>query len=499
MRFTEIAAASAGVRATRSRREKVAVLARVLAAAGPDDLPVVVEHLSGDLPQGRLGVGWAALAAVAAPAATDPTLTVGDVDAAFDAIAAESGPGSEARRRDLLTDLLTRATPGEQALLGGLIRGDIRQGALAGLMADAIATAFEVKSTRVRRAAMLAGSLPEVAVAAATGGSDALDSIGLTLFRPVQPMLASPAEGVAAALDRVGEASVEWKIDGARVQIHKDGHRIAVFTRNLRDVTDQVPGIARTAAALPVERVILDGEAIALDGDGRPLPFQETMSRFSSSGEGDLALFLFDVLHLEGADLIDLPGPERWKVLDGPLSAHAIPRLIRPDLDGAQRFFDQAIAAGHEGVMVKALDAPYEAGRRGKGWLKVKPVHTLDLVVLAVGWGSGRRKGWLSNLHLGARDPDGGFVMLGKTFKGLTDAMLEWQTRRFLELETHRERHVVHVRPEQVVEVAFDGVQASPRYPGSMTLRFARVKGYRDDKSASEADTIDAVREIFDA
>ena len=498
MRFTEVAAASEQVRSTRSRKEKVSALAEALSSADRGELPIVVAHLAGDLPQGRLGVGWAALSAVEAPAATEPTLTVTDVDAALDAIAAESGPGSEARRRELLTVLLGRATPDEQALLGGLIRGEVRQGALAGLMADAISSAFAVKAPLVRRAAMLAGSLPEVAVGAAAGGARALEAIGLTLFRPVQPMLASTAESVEEALDRVGEASVEWKIDGARVQIHKAADRVAVYTRNLRDVTAQVPGIARLAASLPIRTAILDGEAIALGADGRPLAFQETMSRFSSAGDGDLALFLFDVLHLDDADLIDVPGPERWMALHGPLADHAIPRLVAPDPGDARRFFDDALAAGHEGVMVKALDAPYEAGRRGKGWLKVKPVHTLDLVVLAVEWGSGRRKGWLSNLHLGARDPDGGFVMLGKTFKGLTDQMLEWQTKRFLELETHRERHVVHVRPEQVVEVAFDGVQASSRYPGGMSLRFARVKGYREDKDASEADTGDAVRAILE-
>jgi DNA ligase-1 len=497
MLFADMASASERVRATRSRKEKVAALAEALGAAGRDELPIVASYLSGDLPQGRLGVGWGVLSSVDAPAAAEPSLTVSDVDSALDEIGAQSGPGSEAQRRELLTDLLSRATPDEQALLGGLVRGEVRQGALAGLMADAIASAFEVEPALVRRAAMLAGSLPEVAAAAAGGGIEAVREIGLALFRPVQPMLASTAPSVEAALESVEDASVEWKIDGARVQIHKDGERVAIFTRNLRDVTEQVPGLARLAASLPIDRAILDGEAIALDRDGRPLAFQETMSRFSASGDGDLTLFLFDVLHLDGIDLIDLPGAKRWTALEGPLSAHAIRRLLNPDPVYAQDFFDEAIAAGHEGVMVKALDAPYEAGRRGKGWLKVKPVHTLDLVVLAVEWGSGRRKGWLSNLHLGARDPDGGLVMLGKTFKGLTDEMLEWQTERFLGLETHREGHVVHVRPEQVVEIAFDGVQASRRYPGGMALRFARVKGYRSDKDPSEADTIGAVREIF--
>jgi DNA ligase-1 len=352
---------------------------------------------------------------------------------------------------------------------------------------------------------MLRGDLRAVAVTALAEGAAGLQALSLELFRPVEPMLAKTAESVGDAVASLGGgAAVEWKLDGARVQVHRSGDEVRIYTRNLREVTARLPEIVEIVRGFPSERLVLDGEVIALAGDGRPLPFQETMSRFGRDGAGDLDTpltpFFFDILHLDGTDLIDAPAAERSEALAGAVDREAVvPRLVTDDPEAAEEFLRSTLAAGHEGVMVKDLRSAYQAGRRGAGWLKVKPAHTLDLVVLAVEWGHGRRTGKLSNLHLGARDPRSGeFVMLGKTFKGLTDEMLEWQTRRFLELETARQGRVVFLRPEQVVEVAFDGIQASSRYPGGMALRFARVKGYRDDKPAAQADTIDTVRAIFE-
>ena len=401
--------------------------------------------------------------------------------------------------------LFARATEPEQAFLTRLLHGELRQGAQEGVMVEAVARAADVPAADVRRALMLAGELGAVAAAALTDGADGLARFGLEVLRPLKPMLAQSAETPEEALARVGPAVVEWKLDGARLQVHRLGGEVRAFTRNLADVTDRVPEVVQAVLALPVEAVVLDGEAIALRSDGRPAPFQVTMSRFGSSREVDrarnevpLSPVFFDCLHVDGDDLLDRSLAERRAALVGFVPDGMRPAAVETDDPGeAARFLDAALAHGHEGVMVKALAAPYEAGRRGAGWLKVKPVHTLDLVVLAAEWGHGRRQGWLSNLHLGARDPGtGGFVMLGKTFKGMTDTMLAWQTQRLLELETRREGHIVHVRPELVVEVAFDGVQASSRYPGGLALRFARVKGYRPDKAPAEADTIDAVRAI---
>ncbi len=488
------------LRATRSRKAKIATVAELLAATDSPHVSTVVAYLSGRLPQGRIGLGYATVGGVRAKPAASAELTVADVDTALGAITAASGPGSKGIKESVLAGLLERATEGEQDFLRGLLLGELRQGALEGIMADAVGAAAGIDPHLVRRALMLRGDLGAVAQEALSGDAAALEGFGLELFRPLQPMLAQTADDVTSALEKTGPAAIEYKVDGARAQVHRAGGRLAVYTRRLRDITDQVPDVVAAAAALEVDAIILDGEAIALDASGRPLPFQATMSRFSSEGNGgSLAVFFFDCLHLDGRDLIDLPGTKRWQalasVIPPPLT---IPRIETDDAGRARDFLDEALGAGHEGVMVKALDAPYQAGRRGAAWLKVKPAHTLDLVVLAAEWGSGRRRGRLSNLHLGARDPaGGGFVMLGKTFKGMTDEMLEWQTARFLELETHREGHVVYVRPQQVVEVAFDGIQASPRYPAGMALRFARVKGYRHDKGPEEADTIDTVREIF--
>ena len=503
MLLQDVAETSAEVAATASRLEKVAGVAACIARATADEVTVAVAYLAGRLPQGSIGVGWASLRELPPPVVS-PTLGLLEVDAAISRIAATSGPGSQEARRAELSALFGRATEQEQRFLSGLLLGELRQGALEGVMTSAVAKAAGVPVGDVRRGTMLSGDLGVVAAAALAGGRQALAGIHLAVLRPVQPMLAQTADDVADAIGRVGTAFVEWKLDGARIQAHRAGDDVRVFTRNLADVTARVPEIAAAVRALDVESAILDGEAIALRADGRPQPFQVTMSRFGSrvdverlKDELPLSAFFFDALHLDGRDLIDLPARERVAALDAACAESLrVPRVETDDATVAQAFLDEALGRGHEGVLVKSPDAAYEAGRRGAGWLKVKVAHTLDLVVLAAEWGHGRRQGKLSNLHLGARDPGGGFVMLGKTFKGLTDEMLAWQTGRLLELETARDGHVVHVRPELVVEIAFDGVQASTRYPGGLALRFARVKGYRPDKRADEADTVETVRAI---
>jgi DNA ligase-1 len=411
-------------------------------------------------------------------------------------VAGLSGPGSGTARVAAVRSLLTRATADEAELVRRLLLGDLRQGALEGIMADAVAKAAGVPAPLVRRAAMLAGDLPEVAELALAGGEAALAGIGLRVLTPVQPMLAATSATVAEAVDACGRASVEWKLDGARIQAHRAGDEVRLFTRNLNDITDRLPRIAGVLRSLPVSSVVLDGEV--LWGEDRPAAFQETMSRFSKQrGGGDgLGVWFFDVLHADGADLLDEPLETRLDVLERVAGAWRIPGTVTDDPDEAAAVLDDALAAGHEGVVVKGASSPYEAGRRGSAWRKVKPVRTLDLVVLAAEWGHGRRQGWLSNLHLGARDPAGGFVMVGKTFKGLTDELLAWQTEQLLARETGRSGIVVHVRPELVVEIALDGVQTSTRYPGGVALRFARVRRYRDDKTPAEADLIADVQAL---
>lgn len=495
MLFNVVVQTSARVAATSSRTAKIAALAETLARAEADELEVVAHYLSGSLRQRRTGVGWRSLIERPEPA-TEPTLTVAGVDRVFAELSLLAGSGSQAARQGLLAELLGSATAEEQQFLAGLITGETRQGALEGVLLSAIAAAFDVPLELVRRAAMFAGSIPTAAVAAHAGGADALAAITLQVGRPVLPMLASSAPSIADAFARLGPGvpvAVETKLDGIRIQVHRDGDSIGVYSRSLDDITARLPGVVAAVAALPARRIVLDGEALALRPDGRPMLFQDT-----ASVGFELAPFFFDLLHVDDLDLVDEPTSVRQERL-----AELVPpeflvdRLVTADPDAAEEFANGVLAKGHEGVVLKALDAGYQAGRRGASWVKVKPVHTLDLVVLAVEWGSGRRRGWLSNIHLGARDPEsGGFVMLGKTFKGMTDEMLTWQTERFLELETHREGHVVHVRPEQVVEIAFDGVQRSTRYPGGMALRFARVVRYRADKTAAEADTVAAVRAL---
>jgi len=505
MLLDEIARTSTAVAETRSRLAKIDLLAGTFRGLLPDEIPIAVAYLSGVLPQGTIGVGWASLRHLPPPATPPPTLELREVHDAFTRVAAATGSGSQAVRRREIADLFSRTTEQERPFLLGLLSGELRQGALEGIMVDAVAKAAGVPASDVRRASMLAGDLGVVAAAAVTEGTEGLAGFRLDVLRPIQPMLAQTATDLTDALGRIHPAAVEWKLDGARIQVHRLEDEVRAFTRNLADITDRVPEVVEAVRALPLEAVILDGEAIALRSDGRPHPFQVTMSRFGSRLDVPelrrglpLSPIFFDVLHLDGGDLIDRPARERFAVMTARTpEALRVPRIETTDPEEAERFLDRALERGHEGVMVKALDAPYEAGRRGASWLKVKRAHTLDLVVLAVEWGHGRRQGWLSNLHLGARDPaTGGFVMLGKTFKGMTDEMLAWQTERFLELETNRDAYTVYVRPELVVDIAFDGVQDSPRYPGGLALRFARVKGYRPDKRPEDADTIETVRAI---
>ncbi|KZS70073.1 ATP-dependent DNA ligase [Mycobacterium kansasii] len=508
MLLLDVATTSLDVGATSSRLSKVERIADLLRRAAPDPelVAIIVAWLSGELPQRHIGVGWAALRSLPPPAG-HPTLTVAGVDAAFSEIGATSGSGSQARRAQLVSELFSAATESEQTLLLRLLSGELRQGALTGIMTDAVAKAAAIPASAVQRAAMLGGDLPAVAAAGLTGGAAALDAFTLRVGRPVGPMLAQTATGVADALERHdGTTIFEAKLDGARVQIHRAGDDVTVFTRSLDDVTARLPEVVEATLALPVRELVADGEAIALRPDHRPHRFQVTASRFGRSVDvaaaratQPLSVFFFDILHRDGDDLLDAPTTERLAVLDAVVPVrHRVDRLITSEAAAAAAFLDATLTAGHEGVMAKAPGAPYQAGRRGAGWLKVKPVHTLDLVVLAVEWGSGRRRGKLSNIHLGARDPASGeYLMVGKTFKGMTDAMLDWQTARFTELAIGgTDGYVVRLRPEQVVEVAVDGVQGSSRYPGGVALRFARVLRYRDDKSPDEADTIDAVRAL---
>jgi DNA ligase-1 len=510
MLFADVAATSAAVSSTSGRRAKVALLAAALSRLAEGNDPLAIEagaaYLAGEMRQRQIGVGWASLRDLPA-AAPEPSLTVREVDRRLAELARISGAGSQARRREQVAALFGALTIAEQRLLVGIISGEVRQGAQAGLLADAIAAAARVPATAVRRALLLAGDLRLVAAAALTDGEAGLNAFRLTVGRPLAPMLAQSAPSVAEALTATGSpAAVDAKLDGIRVQVHRDGDDVAVFSRSLDDITARLPGVVAAAAALPVRSAVLDGEALVIDEAGRARPFQETAGRSArqalpvGGSAAGLTPFFFDALHLDGVDLVDEPATVRWAALDAVVpSARRVARTLVDSTEAGEAAFASALDLGQEGVVVKSLDAPYDVGRRGAAWVKVKPRHTLDLVILAAEWGHGRRRGWLSNLHLGARDPAGGFVMLGKTFKGLTDAMLAWQTDRLLELAVDRGEWVVTVRPELVVEIAFDGVQASRRYPGGVALRFARVLRYREDKSAAEADTIGAVRALSHA
>jgi DNA ligase-1 len=505
MKLTDLVSTSTAVAETSGRLEKISRLASLLKQLAVDEIPIAIGFLVGWPRQGKIGIGWSTVSAAQEhEPAPEPVLELGDVDRALDELQSIKGKRSAAERQRLLGELFKRATRDEQQFLMALAIGEVRQGALEGVILEAVARAASLPSDRVRRAVMLAGDLGTVAAAVlGPEGEAALARYQLELFRPVQPMLADSAPNVAEALAGGASMAIEWKLDGARIQVHKSADRVAVYTRNLNDVTNRVPEVVEAVQALSARELILDGEVIALMPDGKPHAFQITMRRFgrrldidTQRAELPLTPFFFDLLWCDDAPYLDSALGERLDALNRalPLSLR-VPRIITADVDEAKRFEEAALSAGHEGVMVKALDAPYAAGRRGSAWLKVKTARTLDLVVLGVEWGSGRRKGWLSNLHLGARDPaTGGFVMLGKTFKGMTDEILEWQTKELLARETHRDGHIVYVRPELVVEIAFNEVQWSSQYPGGVALRFARVKGYRPDKRASEADTIDAVR-----
>jgi DNA ligase-1 len=504
--LADVVATSAQVAATRSRTAKTTAIAELLLRAGAGEIEPVTAWLAGEPRQGSLGVGWRTLAKLTPDPAPGPALTVAAVDDTLTELAGTTGPGSTARRTDALTGLLSAATGDEQRFLVRLLTGELRHGALEGVVLDAVAAAAGVPGAVVRRAFMLSGRLPETAATALTGGIAALDAVRLQVGRPVQPMLAAPGASLDDALADLGTGvTVEYKLDGARIQVHRDGDAVRVWTRTLREITDRVPEVVERVRALPCHAAVLDGETLALDDDGRPRAFQDTMSRFGSDSAAEIMLspFLFDLLHLDGRDLLDEPLEVRLDALAGLLAdeAHAalrMPGVREPSPEQAAEVLESALAAGHEGVVVKALDAPYAAGRRGRGWQKVKPVHTLDLVVIGAEWGYGRRTGMLSNIHLGARDPDGGEpVMVGKTFKGMTDQLLEWQTRTFPEHARERPGWGVLLRPELVVEIALDGVQRSPRYPGGVALRFARVVRYRPDKTAAEADTIDTVRALL--
>lgn len=505
MKLFELAETADEVAATSSRLAKIDALARLLERAEPDEIPAIVGLLLAAPRQGRLGIGWRGIAALTISHAAEPALAVPDVDQALDEIAGASGSGSAAVRTGLLAHLASRATAAEWDFLTRAMLGELRTGALGGVLLDAIARASVRPPAIVRRAAMLSGDLGETARLALTGTAEELEAVGLQVGRPVLPMLAATAATPADALALTGEASVEYKLDGARIQVHRHGDDVGVYTRSLADITHRVPEIVEIVRGLPAHDLILDGETLALDEDGGPRPFQQTMSRFGADVSRDVVLrpWFFDLLHIDGRDLIDEPLATRLEELDRVAGDWRMPGITTADPDAAEQLSRQALAAGHEGVLVKAIASPYAAGRRGKSWVKVKPVLTYDLVVLAAEWGSGRRTGRLSNLHLGALDPDGefgepgDFIMVGKTFKGLTDELLRWQTETFPEYETRRSAHAVFLRPELVVEIAIDGVQRSPRYPGGIALRFARVKGYRPDKTAAEADTIQTLRALM--
>ncbi|MFJ9750383.1 ATP-dependent DNA ligase [Streptomyces chartreusis] len=503
MLLTRLARVSQEVAATSARSRKIALLAELFRDAEADDVPIVIPYLAGRLPQGRLGIGWKVLSRPVPPA-TEPALTVREVDARLSELGKVSGTGSQAERARLVGELMGAATEDEQRFLLGLITGEVRQGALDAVAVEGLALATEAPPADVRRAVMLAGSLQDVARALLADGPGSLERFRLTVGRPVLPMLAHTASAVSEAVDKLGACAVEEKLDGIRVQVHRDGDSVRLYTRTLDDITDRLPEVASAALELRGERFILDGEVIAFDDTGRPRSFQETAGRVGSrvdvataAAEVPVSPVFFDALSVDGHDLLDLPFTERHAEL-----ARLVPEPMRvrralvsgpEDLPRAEGFLTETLERGHEGVVVKALDAPYSAGRRGASWLKVKPVHTLDLVVLAAEWGHGRRTGKLSNLHLGARTADGGFAMLGKTFKGMTDAMLAWQTERLQELAVRSDDWVVTVRPELVVEIAYDGLQRSTRYPAGVTLRFARVVRYREDKRPEEADTVDTL------
>ena len=507
MLFNELVSTSRLISSSRSRLQKTAHLADLLRRLSDEERRIGVGYLMGKLRQGRIGVGGAALRALNdVPPAAEARLRIVDVDAAISELTGIGGAGSAAKRTQSLRTLFSQATQEEQAFLFRLMLGELRQGALEGIMVDAIAKAATVPSDEVRRALMFAGDAAVVAERALAQGAAGLKEFGIRLFQPVKPMLAQPADTASAAVTALGTAALEYKLDGARVQVHKDGEEVRIYSRRLNDVTIAVPEIVGAILSFPARTLILDGETLAIKPDGTPHSFQTTMRRFGRKLDIDalrhelpLKTLFFDCLHVDGEDLIDHSGAERAAVMQRVLPPDFImPRIVTDQPAAAEQFMTEALRCGHEGIMAKSLSAPYEAGNRGSSWLKIKFAHTLDLVILAAEWGNGRRQGWLSNLHLGARDPENGnFVMLGKTFKGLTDQMLAWQTQRLQELQIATDGYTVYVRPELVVEITFNDLQQSPQYPGGLALRFARVKQYRPDKRAEDADTMDTIRALY--
>jgi ATP-dependent DNA ligase I len=496
--LADVVAASEDVTSTGSRSGKVAILADLLRRLDAAEVPIAVGLLSGAPRQGRVGIGYSTIHGIDQEPAGDPSLTVGDLDRAIADVQAARGPGSTVARKELLGALLGRATEQEAGFIKRLFTGELRQGALAGVMADSVAKAAGVSSEATRRALMLSGDLTRTAELAMTKGEEGLRGVGFEIFRPIQPMLASTAESVADAMAGFDRASVEWKLDGIRIQIHRRGEEVRIYTRNLNEITPALPGIVEAVLRLPVQQAVFDGEALWMGDDG-PAAFQDTVSQIDGNAPPEgIVTFLFDLLHVDGEDLLDTALQERAARLAALAPELKIPAVVTSDPEEGQRVLEEALGAGHEGVVVKDAASLYAAGRRGKAWRKVKPVRTYDLVVLGAEWGHGRRQGWLSNLHLGARDPrTGEFVMVGKTFKGMTDELLEWQTKALLERETEHRGITVYVRPELVIEIALDGVQSSTRYPGGVALRFARVKRYRPDKNTDEADTIDELRALL--
>jgi DNA ligase 1 len=498
--LADVVTASQEVADTSARSRKVAILADLLASLEPDEVAVAAGLLSGVPRQGRVGVGYSTIYGIETAPAEEPTLRVADLDTAISQVQAATGSGSGTRRRELLADLLDRATEPEAGFVRRLFTGELRQGALAGLMVDAVAKAAGVPAELARRALMLSGDLTRTAEIAMSGGEERLREVGFELFRPIFPMLASTAESVADAVSSFDRASVEWKLDGIRIQVHRRGGEVRVYTRNLNEITHALPGIVEAVRRLDVERAVLDGEAIWM-ADDRPAAFQDTVAQLDADAPPEgISTFLFDLLHLDGGDLLDTPLEERAAKLEAVAPQLRVPSIVTSEPGEGERVLEESLTAGHEGVVVKDAASLYAAGRRGKAWRKVKPVRTYDLVVLGAEWGHGRRQRWLSNLHLGAREPrTGEFVMVGKTFKGMTDELLDWQTAELLQRETERRGITVFVRPELVVEIALDGVQSSTRYPGGVALRFARVKRYRPDKRAEEADTINDLRSLLRA
>jgi DNA ligase-1 len=496
--LAEVVSASRDVADTSARSGKVAILAELLGRIEPGEVPLAVGFLAGVPRQGRVGVGYSMIYGIDCAPAAEPSLTIGELDRAISDVQETTGSGSATKRKQILDELLGRATEQEADFVKRLFTAELRQGALAGVMVEAIAKAAGVPGEVARRALMLSGDLTRTAEIAIAKGEEGLRDVGFEIFRPILPMLASTAATVSDAVGSFERSSVEWKLDGIRIQIHRRGDDVRVYTRNLNDITDALPGIVDAVRRLPVRQAVFDGEALWMGHDG-PAAFQDTVSRIDREGAPEgIVTFLFDVLHVDGDDLLDTPLEERAARLQAIAPHLRIPSLVTSDPDEGQRVLEEALEAGHEGVVVKDAASLYNAGRRGKTWRKVKPVQTYDLVVLGAEWGHGRRRGWLSNLHLGARDPrTGEFLMVGKCFKGLTDELLEWQTKELLARETERRGIAVLVRPELVAEIALDGVQSSTRYASGVALRFARVKRYRPDKSAEEADAIDDLRALL--